>query len=318
MTQNLTIDFWDVGQGDATVIRLPDDDLVVIDTGPLNSPLVNWFRRKKRHVRDFLITHNDADHIGALPSILNLTREGLLTFDSIRMVPDRGYDDETTKSICSPLWIYEDRTDFLGQGAIVWEDSNLGLKLRAVHPSVVKVMTRKGVNQKSAIVILEHLEEVLVCWPGDAKFSAVFEKLPRAKTEYLLGPHHGGPEDRGYAEFPSNVAGVSVGHSLISTGSFNTHGHPDPDFLRLLQEHHPCRITCTQITSKCDAAIASSGNHVFDGTQALGLVPSPTGTRCRGCFRLVWNPESSALEFNSKYFEFHQARIDELAHPMCR
>jgi len=318
MPQNLTIDFWDVGQGDATVIWLPDDALVVIDTGPLSSPLVNWFRRKKRHVRDFLITYNDADHIGALPSILNLTKEGVLTFDRIRMVPDRGYEDDTTKSICSPLCLYEDRTDFLGQGAIVWEDANLDLKLRAVHPSVIQVMARKGVNQKSAIIILEHQKKVLVCWPGDAKFSSVAERLPNQKTEYLVGPHHGGPEDREYAKFSSNVACVSVNQSLISAGSLNSHGHPDPNFLRLLQEHHQCQVTCTEITSKCDAAVASSGNHVFDGTQALGLEPSPTGTRCRGCFRLVWNSESAALELNAKHFEFHQARIDELAHPLCK
>ena len=59
--------FWDVGQGDATSICLPNGEYMLIDTGPISgsigaNPLVQWIRG--RRIKFIIATHNDLDHIG--------------------------------------------------------------------------------------------------------------------------------------------------------------------------------------------------------------------------------------------------------------
>src|SRR5438270_7348291 len=69
----LEIDLWDVGQGDCTVIKLPNGKLLIIDVGPRGSPLVDWLNERRHEaarIESIILTHNDADHAGALPSII--------------------------------------------------------------------------------------------------------------------------------------------------------------------------------------------------------------------------------------------------------
>ena len=40
--RDVQIDFWNVGQGDASSIILPDNKLILIDVGPINSTLSRW------------------------------------------------------------------------------------------------------------------------------------------------------------------------------------------------------------------------------------------------------------------------------------
>ena len=70
----LRIDVWDVGQGDCSVITLPDGSLFVIDVGPSYSPFIPWIAARP-HLRIFCLalTHNDADHCGALTPLLDAT-----------------------------------------------------------------------------------------------------------------------------------------------------------------------------------------------------------------------------------------------------
>ena len=69
--EKLIVDFWDVGQGDCSVIRLPDSSLVIIDVGPRTRPLIDWLQEKPRRIHSIVITHNDADHAGGLPGLVS-------------------------------------------------------------------------------------------------------------------------------------------------------------------------------------------------------------------------------------------------------
>jgi len=318
--KKLKIDFWDVGQGDASVVHLPDSSLIVIDTGPLGSPLYEWFAREPRHVTNFLITHNDSDHIGCLASILELSKKGMLSFEKIGIVSDRGFDHPTVKKLWSQLRQYESKMTPLGQGQTIWEDENLGLSLQVVHPSPLTTIRLKAANQKSAILVLYHSGLPKVVFPGDAKFRSIKEKFADSRIEYLLGPHHGRPEDRSpqktFDKFKSNVESTSVDNLLISVGTDNSHGHPDKDYLQIMAKK-PCRVSCTQLTPQCDEAVASSGVPVFDGTQALGLEPSQSGTPCRGCFQLVWDSKKNQLVPHTSHVKKHAEGIQMLKSPMC-
>ena len=66
-----TIDFWDVGQGDCSVLHLSDGSVIIIDTGPGSSPVVAWLAKTQPHIHAIVLTHNDADHVSALPSVVH-------------------------------------------------------------------------------------------------------------------------------------------------------------------------------------------------------------------------------------------------------
>lgn len=75
---NLMVHFISVGQGDAIAINLPDDKVMLIDTGPQNTAvtLTNYLNEKvlntsRDDVIDYLIlTHADSDHIGGALRVL--------------------------------------------------------------------------------------------------------------------------------------------------------------------------------------------------------------------------------------------------------
>ena len=71
----IKVDFWNVGQGDASTLEIIDDTnkkhFIVIDVGPKLNSFVQWVCRQPRSIYvDFLfITHNDMDHIGGLDQL---------------------------------------------------------------------------------------------------------------------------------------------------------------------------------------------------------------------------------------------------------
>jgi beta-lactamase superfamily II metal-dependent hydrolase len=58
------VDFWDVGQGDCTVLNFTDNTVILIDTGGQRSPVVDWLANVRPTIRSVILTHIDADHAG--------------------------------------------------------------------------------------------------------------------------------------------------------------------------------------------------------------------------------------------------------------
>src|SRR2546429_7300991 len=100
----LEIDLWDVGQGDCTVVKLPSGRLLIIDVGPRGSPLIDWLNEGSRRgvgVEAIVLTHNDADHAGALPSIVADHKQRI---GAIWMLLDRQVDEpRCPKNFLAPL-----------------------------------------------------------------------------------------------------------------------------------------------------------------------------------------------------------------------
>jgi len=94
--ERLIVDFWDVGQGDCSVITLPDKSLIVIDVGPRTTPLVDWLNERPRQIHSVVITHNDDDHAGGLPSLVKLAG---VTIGTVYMLSDRNRDAEQFQKI---------------------------------------------------------------------------------------------------------------------------------------------------------------------------------------------------------------------------
>lgn len=69
----LTATFIDVGQGDATLLQLPDGKSALVDAGPSSgaSAVISTLRAKGVSRIDYLVaTHPDADHIGGMATVI--------------------------------------------------------------------------------------------------------------------------------------------------------------------------------------------------------------------------------------------------------
>src|SRR5829696_9440055 len=70
--QDLSIYFFDVGQGDAALVRSPEGKTVLIDAGPDEWTVAEHLKQLHIDTLDLVVaSHNHADHIRGLPLILS-------------------------------------------------------------------------------------------------------------------------------------------------------------------------------------------------------------------------------------------------------
>ena len=192
--------FWDVGQGDATTVKLPDGSYILIDAGPATqkgNPLPGWFRRMGGPpIRLAVVTHSHIDHFGGLISLCN---EDGQRIDSIAVLKDAGLERQsqllmalqTRKSTGTVLRLI-DKVQTLYEDAV--------LRLRIVHPKDITEKSKlpTDVNKTSMIILLERVDnpsgEPLIVFGGDAPLPAIRAACCGLAPCVLTGPHHGHPQ----------------------------------------------------------------------------------------------------------------------------
>lgn len=312
--ENLIVDFWDVGQGDCSVVRLPDQSLVIIDVGPRTTPLVDWLQERPRRIQSIVITHNDDDHAGGLPTLVKLPG---LTIGTVYLLSDRNPVDDKFQRIFRPVREEEQKGRFavirLEKDRQIWENPAKTLELKAIYPSFSENIEARRPNETSAIVWLRQKNKVAIIWPGDAPMQVVAEKSNGLTPAVLTGPHHGGPVDRKQKEFKTWVAAVKPECLFVSVGSRNRYDLPAPKYLKQ-RASHGCRVLCSQITKHCDHDYARNDIPVLQTAALLGLRPPRSGTPCRGCFRATVT-ETEVMP--DAYEAEHRHRVERLRRPKC-
>ncbi len=332
--EEVQIDFWDVGQGDCSSIRLPDGRLLIIDVGPIGSPLVDWLneRRTPPQIEAIILTHNDADHAGALPAIIaehkrRIGRVWMLMDRSVK-TPQFQRTFRAAEAAESEDWF---KIQGLQDGSIIWQEQKIGAVLKAVHPGFTEQMNALSgsrPNQASGLIVLELNGARLCAWPGDLEILVTSKKLADQSPQLLSGPHHGGPTDfpsravrkkagKKAAEmrrqFIESVKSLSPERSFISVGTTNPYHHPRPGYLELLARAGS-HVTCSQLTFCCERNRIQRNEHVFLGSAVLGLRACRSGVSCRGSMRFyVRNGELVPDEFDVE----HRKRVEKLLRPQC-
>jgi beta-lactamase superfamily II metal-dependent hydrolase len=312
--ERLIVDFWDVGQGDCSVITLPDKSLIVIDVGPRTTPLVDWLNERPRQIYALVITHNDDDHAGGLPSLVKLSG---VTIENVYMLSDRNRDSEQFKKIFGAVRAEEKKGRFpvigLDKDRQIWENPDKTLELGAVYPSYSENVEAKTPNESSAILRLRQKNEIGIIWPGDAPMQVVAEKFNGLKPPMLVGPHHGGPVDRKKKDFKTWVTAVQPERLFVSVGTKKNYGLPEPKYLQQ-RAGHGCHVICSQLTKHCDTQHVNNEIPVLQTAMLLGLRPPRSGVPCRGCFRVT----VTAQEVMPDAFDAeHRSRVEKLRRPKC-
>lgn len=319
----MTVDFWDVGQGDCTVITRPDGKLTIIDVGPKNSPLLSWLRDcSPAQISDIVLTHNDSDHMGAMVALL---ADCAHRIDRIWVLRD-GKRPQNQKSINDLLAALKRAHDNHGihvaeprQGMVLWTTGIPETRLSILFPSVFDSIGNQGrSNNGGAIVSLEHENGEAVIWPGDHTVEKTNEVNLHATVAMLTGPHHGAPEDCGRPnrrQFHEPIDDLSPKRVFIHVGSKNNYSHPNPRYLARLQ-NLGCIVSCSGLTRWCDRRVRDrqSGEHVINGAARLGLRRTTNGFACRGALRLEIDEQGFHEDENQ---EEHREAVRTLTHPHC-
>jgi competence protein ComEC len=308
------VTFWDVGQGDCSTITLPDGRLIIIDVGPRGSPLIDWLHDKPRQIHAVVLTHNDSDHVGALPALVGSFKDRIQNF---YMLVDRPTNDKifdkTFRCALEGERLRHYQIQRLEAGAVVWKDSNLNANLVPVFPNMSGNVLASTPNKTSGILCLNFNGKTEIIWPGDSELGRVANKCSDTKPFVLFGPHHGAPADYKKAIAPKAINAVGARRAFISVGTKNKHSHPRPKYLQLL-ERGGCRLVCSQITNACDPNTVRRNRSVMATHLGLGLRPPRSGVSCRGAWQIYWNGSSFETDL---FDEEHLNRISDLRRPQC-
>lgn len=235
--RRLEIVFFDVGQGDAALVRCPNGRVLVIDAGE-RSPrydygqrvLLPYLRREGIGRVDAVIaSHAHNDHIGGLLALIEAVEVGYY-LDSGQAPPS-----STAKRLLAAVKRrgvrYRrvkagDRLQGLGQvEALVLHPDERFVDAEGASPW--------GLNNGSAVLRLQY-GQVGVLFTGDIEQEAGAVLAgwgQRLQSQVLKVAHHGSRTSSG-ADF---IAAVRPRLALVSVGAYNRFGHPAASVVERLQ-----------------------------------------------------------------------------------
>lgn len=225
----LEVYFFDVGQGDSELIRLPGGENILIDAGTSSTEdeLVGELRSLGAETLDLVVaTHPHADHIGGMAAVID-------AFDVRQVVMPRisESDTPTTKT-------YENLLQSIADKGLTITPAEPGDELLSSGGAVLTVLAPNGedygdLNNYSVVLRLTYGEDSFL-FTGDAEEASEEEmrslNWPLTATVLKCG-HHGSETSTS----PAFLDAVSPQYAVISCGVDNDYGHPDAVTLEKLE-----------------------------------------------------------------------------------
>lgn len=238
----------DVGQGDATVLRVGEHGAVVIDAGQEPASVDRCLTGLNiDHVPLFILSHPHADHLGGLAGV-SRGRQVSTAWTGPARKPDSGHRRLTE-------WAERNRVRLVGveAGTVL----TLGaLTLTVLGPRHVFSGTRSDPNNNS-LIVAARVDGVDILLPGDAENAAQEAALAEGgieQVDVLKVPHHGSA----YSE-PEFLDAARPRVAVVSVGRNNRYGHPSQAIVRHLR-HNGARLVRTDTDG--DIAVVSAAGGV--------------------------------------------------------
>jgi len=226
-TDYLEVHYLDVGQGDSTLIMLPDGQTILIDAGcnSAGKGVVDYLKKLDIKLVDHVIgTHPHEDHIGGLDVVINSFNIGKVYLPKV---------SHTSKSFEDLLLAIKNKglkvTEAKGGIAL-----NIGDRATAVFVAP-NSSNYPDLNNYSAVVKLIYGDNSFL-FTGDAEEKSEGEILLQSRTQLkidILKVGHHGSSTSTSQPFLDIVAPK---YAVISVGKENDYGHPHQEIIKRLEE----------------------------------------------------------------------------------
>ena len=234
-TGMLHVYFFDVGQGDSVLIVTPRGRQVLVDGGPerdgaveaVGGELAFW----DKSLDLVVLTHLDADHSRGLFEVLTRYRVGgvLIGSDDVDAPLRSQWDAALERGGLAPVEVeYRYRID-LEPG------SSPGVILEVLNPQRGHLRPPPADLNNNAVVLRLIYGEVSFLLASDAEAEAevaMYRGGMTLESDVLKVPHHGSKT----STTDSFLGRVKPEIVVISVGSGNSYGHPNPGVLARLRE----------------------------------------------------------------------------------
>lgn len=226
----LEVAFLDIGQGDAILISTPSGKQMLVDGGPTNKIL----EELGRHVSYFdktldviVATHPDADHVTGLIPVLE-------KFDvsTVVLSPSTGHTG-IYADVKKHVDVEGANLHIGARGDVI--DFGDGVVAKILYPSKNYSEKKDDTNDASVSMIVSYGEESLLLTgdlPSTQEGELIRAGLTKNITIYKAG-HHGSK----YSSGEQLLSYIRPEYSVISAGSDNKYGHPNPEALDRLQKY---------------------------------------------------------------------------------
>jgi competence protein ComEC len=232
---SLRLVFLDVGQGDATLLVLPDGRAMLIDAGGLPAaplrhsedgpafdigdrvvaPALRAFG--VRRLDTLVLTHGDPDHIGGAAALIRSFRPRAV-WEGVPIPPHAPLEALREQSAAAGAeWRIVQAADRL---------SIAGVEIVALHPPPPE-WERQRVRNDDSVVLMIRYGAVSVILPGDIGREgeiAVLRRIESMPLVVLKAPHHGSAT----SSTPELLSALTPRAVIVSAGRDNRFGHPAP------------------------------------------------------------------------------------------
>jgi len=224
----------DVGQGDATLVDLPDGRLMLIDGGgfvgipidPGERVILPTLRARRRDRVDILVlTHPHPDHYGGLASVVREVDIGEFWYG--------GADEDAGSSHAELVALLRQQGVPMRTAAeLCQNDGHVGAGIRLLHPCPTP-SPAPSANDASLVLRVSHGEHSAL-FLGDAEHWAeqrlIATRADALDADFLKVGHHGSRTSSSAAF----LARVTPSVASISAGIRNRFGHPHREALSAL------------------------------------------------------------------------------------
>lgn len=263
LSENVTVHFIDVGQGDSIFVDTPTFDML-IDGGPRDTgdTVVRYLQTLNVSRIDFVVaTHPHADHIGGLITVLSKNNI------RVPVVFDSGFKT-STKTYQEYMTLAEQRTVMYaarGQGFILDVNVNVTV-LNPTHP-----LEFDDANDNS-IILKMRVCNVTFLFTGDCEAPTEASILTagfNVTSTVLKVGHHGSRTSTS----PAYLEAIDPEVAVISVGERNRYGHPHQETLDKLAAKG---VIVYRTDLDGTVVITTDGTNYSVKTEKLRPKPTPT------------------------------------------
>lgn len=227
------ISFFNIGQGDASLITSKIGARILIDCGP-NSKIIDQLESKlsfwSNNIDMLIITHGDKDHYGGCRDIIERFQ--------VNKVMINGVFDSKNKS-------YQELLEFIKskniqilpaiQNTYITISSTIELQLLNPQNNLWGQDIRDDNTESIVILLRSKNQNILLTGDADSKTEAkILEEYPQLDIDILKAGHHGSKTSSS-EKFLDAITPKQV---IISAGANNSYNHPNPEIINRLNKRN--------------------------------------------------------------------------------